>query len=141
MKTRSGWVTFAGIMLFIAGVLNLIYGIAAVADSSFFVQDQKYILSNLNTWGWVTLLLGVLQLIAAFSLWGGGLYGRAVAILAASLSAVAALMSIPAYPFWSLAIFAIDIIVIYQVAMYGGAGYEDAPSPETAHAARRDIVT
>ena len=138
MKTRSGWVTFAGIMLFIAGVLNVIYGIAAIGDSSFFVQDQKYILSNLNTWGWVTLVLGALQLLAAFSLWGGSLYGRAVAILAASLSAVGALLAIPAYPFWSLAIFAIDIIVIYQVAMYGGAGYEDPPSPETVHAARVD---
>jgi hypothetical protein len=140
-KTRSGWVTFAGVMLFIAGVLNVIYGIAAIGDSKFFVQDQKYILSNLNTWGWVTLILGVLQLFGAFSLWAGGLYGRFVAILAASLSAVAALLAIPAYPFWSLAIFAIDIIVIYQVAMYGGAGYEEAPSPETRHAARRDIVT
>jgi hypothetical protein len=142
MKTHSGWVTFAGVMLFIAGVLNVIYGIAAVGDSRFFVQDQKYILSNLNTWGWVSLVLGVLQLVAAFSLWAGGLYGRAVAILAASLSAVAALLSIPAYPFWSLAIFAIDIIVIYQVAMYGGAGYEDEPrTPERVHAARRDLVT
>ena len=88
MKTHSGWVTFAGIMLFIAGVLNVIYGIAAIGDSKFFIQDQKYILSNLNTWGWVTLLLGILQLVAAFSLWAGGLYGRALAILAASLSAV-----------------------------------------------------
>ena len=140
-KTRSGWVTFAGVMLFIGGVLNVIYGIAAIGDSKFFIQDQKYILSNLNTWGWVTLLLGALQLFGAFSLWAGGLYGRFVAILAASLSAMAALLAIPAYPFWSLAIFAIDIIVIYQVAMYGGAGYEDAPSPETRHAARRDIVS
>jgi hypothetical protein len=140
-KTHSGWVTFAGVMLFIGGVLNLIYGIAAIADSSFFIQDQKYILSNLNTWGWVAVVLGALELFAAFSLWSGGLYGRFIAILAASLSAVAALLSIPAYPFWSLAIFALDIIVIYQVAMYGGAGYEDETSPETRHAARRDLVT
>ncbi len=140
-KTRSGWVTFAGVMLFIGGVLNVIYGIAAIGDSKFFIQDQKYILSNLNTWGWVTLILGALMLVGAFSLWAGGLYGRFVAILAASLSAMASLLSIPAYPLWSLAIFAIDIIVIYQVAMYGGAGYEDAPSPETRHAARRDIVS
>ena len=139
-KTHSGWVTFAGVMLCIAGVLNVIYGIAAIGDSKFFVQDQKYILSNLNTWGWVTLILGALQLFAAFSLWSGGLYGRFVAILAATLSAVGALMSIPAYPFWSLAIFAIDIIVIYQVAMYGGAGYDDEPRPETTHAARRDLA-
>jgi hypothetical protein len=142
MKTRSGWVTFAGVMLLLAGVLNVIYGIAAIGDSKFFVQDQKYILSNLNTWGWVTLVIGALQLIAAFSLWGGGLFGRAIAILAASLSAIAALLSIPAYPFWSLAIFAIDIIVIYQVAMYGAAGIEDEPrTPERVQAARRDLVT
>jgi hypothetical protein len=139
-KTHSGWVTFAGVMLFIGGVLNVIYGIAAIGDSRFFVQDQKYILSNLNTWGWVTLILGVLQLFAAFSLWSGNVYGRVFAIVAAGLSAIAALLSIPAYPFWSLAIFAIDIIVIHQVARYGGAGMEDEPSPATVQAARRDIV-
>ena len=119
-KTHSGWVTFAGVMLFVVGVLNVIYGIAAIGDSSFFVQDQKYILSNLNTWGWVTLIIGVIQLFAAFSLWSGGTYGRVIAIFAASLSAIGALLSIPAYPFWSLAIFALDIIIIHQVAVYGG---------------------
>jgi hypothetical protein len=119
-KTHSGWVTFAGVMLFIVGVLNVIYGIAAIGDSSFFVQDQRYILSDLNTWGWVTLILGLFQFFAAFSLWSGGIYGRVFAIVAASLSAIGALLSIPAYPFWSLAIFAIDIIIIHQVAKYGG---------------------
>jgi len=131
-KTHSGWVTFAGVMLFIVGVLNVIYGIAAIGDSSFFVQDQKYILSNLNTWGWVTLLIGALQLFAAFSLWSGGIYGRVIAIAAASLSALGALLSIPAYPFWSLAIFAIDIIIIHQVAVYGG---READTPRRERAA------
>ena len=130
-NTRSGWVTFAGVMLFIVGVLNVIYGIAAIGDSTFFVQDQKYILSNLNTWGWVTLALGLFQFFAAFSLWSGGLYGRIAAILAASLSAIGALLSIPAYPFWSLAVFAIDIIIIHQVAVYGGRE-ADAPRRERA---------
>jgi hypothetical protein len=134
-KTHSGWVTFAGVMLFIVGVLNVIYGIAAIGDSSFFVQDQRYILSNLNTWGWVTLILGLFQFFAAFSLWSGGLYGRVFAIAAASLSAIAALLSIPAYPFWSLAIFAIDIIIIHQVARYGGAERDDTPRRERVPAA------
>jgi hypothetical protein len=142
MKTYSGWVIFAAVMLLILGVLNIIWGIAAIADSKFFVQDQKYILSNLNAWGWITLLIGVLQLLAGFSLWSGNLYGRIMAIFFASLSALAALLSIPAYPFWSLAIFALDIIVIYQVSLYGGAGVEnDERSPERTHAARRDAVT
>jgi hypothetical protein len=130
-KTHSGWVTFAGVMLFIVGVLNVIYGIAAIGDSTFFVQDQKYILSNLNTWGWVTLILGLFQFFAAFSLWSGGIYGRVFAIVAASLSAIGALLSLPAYPFWSLAVFAIDIIIIHQVAVYGGRE-ADAPRRERA---------
>jgi hypothetical protein len=141
MKTYSGWVIFAAVMLLIVGVLNVIWGIAAIADSKFFVQDQKYILSNLNAWGWITLIIGAAQLFAGFSLWSGNLYGRIVAILVASLSALASLMSIPAYPFWSIAIFAIDIIIIYQVSLYGGAGVEtDDRSPERVQAARRDVV-
>jgi hypothetical protein len=122
MRERSGWVTFAAVLLVIGGVLNIIYGIAAIGDSNFFVNDQKYILSGLHTWGWVTLILGVIQLTAAFSLFGGGLYGRIIGIGAASLSAIAALLSIPAYPFWSLAIFALDIVIIHQIATRGTEG-------------------
>jgi len=121
-EQRSGWVTFAGVMLLIAGVLNVIYGIAAIGDSKFFINDSKYILSNLNTWGWVTLIIGVIQLFAAFSLWSGNLYGRIIGIGAAGLSAIGALLSIPAYPFWSLAIFAIDIVIIHQIATRGTEG-------------------
>jgi hypothetical protein len=119
---RSGWVTFAATMLLIGGTLNIIYGIAAIADSSFFIDNQKYILSNLHTWGWITLVLGLFQAFAALSLYGGGLYGRIFAVIAASLSAIGALLSIPAYPFWSLAIFAIDIIIIHQVCTRGTEG-------------------
>jgi hypothetical protein len=139
-KGYSGWVVFAGVMLFVAGVLNVIYGIAAIADSSFFAGDQRYILGNLSTWGWITLILGLLQLFAAFSLWNGGLYGRVVAIFAASLSAIGALLSIPAYPLWSLCIFALSIIIIHQVTKYGASGDETrAPSPERTAAARREV--
>jgi hypothetical protein len=119
---RSGWVTFAGVLLLISGVLNVIYGIAAIGDSKFFINDQKFILSGLHTWGWVSLILGVLLLFAAFSLWSGGLYGRVVGIVAAGLSAIAALLSIPAYPLWSLAIFALDIVIIHQIATRGTEG-------------------
>jgi hypothetical protein len=115
-----GWLLFAGIMLLVAGVLNVIYGIAAIDDSRFFVADQKYIISSLNTWGWVALVLGAVQIIAAFSIWAGNQFGRWFGITAAALNAIAALLSIPAYPFWSLAIFAVDVLVIYGLATYGG---------------------
>jgi hypothetical protein len=121
-EQRSGWVTFAGVLLLIAGVLNVIYGIAAIGDSNFFINDTKYILSNLNTWGWISLIIGVIQLFAAFSLWSGNLYGRIIGIGAAGLSAIGALLSIPAYPFWSLAIFALDIVIIHQIATRGTEG-------------------
>ena len=68
----SGWWVFAGVLLLVAGVLNIIYGIAAIGDSKFFTENATYILSGLHTWGWILLILGVLELVAAFSLFSGG---------------------------------------------------------------------
>jgi len=116
----TGWVLFAGIMIVTVGILNLIYGIAAIGDSTFFVADQKFILSGLNTWGWVMLILGAGQILAAFSIWAGNSFGRWFGITCAVLNAIAAMFAIPAYPFWSLVVIAIDILVIYGLAAYGG---------------------
>jgi hypothetical protein len=112
----TGWWVFAAALLLLAGVLNIIWGIAAIGDAKFFIADQKYIISSLHTWGWITLILGVLQLFAAFSLSSGGGFGRWFGMFIAGLSAISALLSIPAYPFWSLCIFALAIIIIYQLA-------------------------
>ena len=116
----SGWVLFAGIMIVTVGILNVIYGIAAIGDSKFFVAEQQYVLSGLNTWGWVMLILGVGQILAAFSIWAGNRFGRWFGIGCAMLNAIAALLAIPAYPFWSLVVIGIDILVIYGLAAYGG---------------------
>lgn len=112
----SGWWVFAGVLLLIAGVLNIIYGIAAIGDSKFFTENVTYIISGLHTWGWITLIIGVLELVAAFSLFSGGEFGRWFGIFIASLNAIAALMTIPGSPFWSLSVFALAIIVIYKLA-------------------------
>jgi hypothetical protein len=111
----SGWWVFAGVLLIVAGVLNIIYGIAAIGDSKFFTEHGTYILSGLHTWGWILLIIGVLEMVAAFSLFSGGEFGRWFGIFIASLNAIAALLSIPGYPFWSLAIFSLTIIVIYKL--------------------------
>jgi hypothetical protein len=116
MDRVTGWWLFAGMMLGIAGVLNVIWGIAAISDSKFFINDAKYVISGLHTWGWVTLVLGALELTAAGSLFAGGGFGRWVGAFAAGLSAIASLLSIAAYPFWSLSVFALSIIIIYQLA-------------------------
>jgi hypothetical protein len=115
-----GRVVFAAILLIVAGTLNVIYGIAAISDSKFFVNETRYVFSNLHTWGWITLVLGVIQLTGGFSLAGGRAYGRVVGITAASLGAIGALLSIGgAYPFWSLGIFALCVIVIHGLVVYG----------------------
>jgi hypothetical protein len=116
----AGWVLFAGMMLTLVAILNAIYGIAAIGNSSFFINNSRYILSDLNTWGWVMLGLAALQIVAAYSVWSGRSFGRWFGITVAGLNAIGALMSIPAYPFWSLTVFAVDILVIYGLAAYGG---------------------
>jgi hypothetical protein len=112
----SGWWVFAGVLLLVAGVLNIIYGIAAIGDSKFFTEHGQYIISSLHTWGWIVLILGVLELVAAFSLFSGGEFGRWFGIFIAALNSMGALLTIPNNPFWSLAIFALSIIVIYKLA-------------------------
>jgi hypothetical protein len=115
-----GWLLFASIMIVIAGVLNIVWGIAAIGNSKFFTQNATYILSGLNTWGWIVLIIGVLQLFAAYSISVGGQYGRWLGIVVAGINSIAALMSISAYPFWSLCLFGIDLLIIYGLAAYGG---------------------
>jgi hypothetical protein len=111
----SGWWVFAGVLLLVAGILNIFYGIAAIGDSKFFTPNAAYILSGLHTWGWISLIIGVLELVAAFSLWSGGEFGRWFGIFVAALNAIGALLALPAYPFWSLAIFALSIIIVYKL--------------------------
>jgi hypothetical protein len=116
-----GRAVFAAILLLMAGTLNIIYGIAAISDAHFFTDSgNHYVFSSLHTWGWVTVILGVIQLSAGFSLLAGGAYGRVIGIVAASIGAIGALLSIGgAYPFWSLGIFALCVIVIHGLVVYG----------------------
>jgi hypothetical protein len=116
----AGRAVFVAILLMIAGTLNVIYGIAAIGDANFFVNENHYVLSSLHTWGWITVILGVVQLIAAFSLLSGQTFGRVVGLIAASLGAIGSLLAVGgAYPFWSLGIFALCVICIHGLLIYG----------------------
>jgi hypothetical protein len=111
---------FVGILLTVAGVLNIIYGIAAVGDASFWVNSTQFVFSSLHTWGWITIILGVIQLTASFSLFAGNAYGRVIGILAATIGAVGALLDIGgAHPFWALGVFAICVICIHGLVVLG----------------------
>jgi hypothetical protein len=116
----AGWLVFAGVMVLIAGTLNCIWGIAAIDGASFFIEDERYILSDLNTLGWIVLIIGVVQVIAAFSIWAGGQFGRWIGIIGATLGALAALLSIPGFPLWSVCVFFINVLIIYGLTAYGG---------------------
>lgn len=115
-----GRAVFVAILLLIAGALNIIYGIGAIADANFWVGENHFVLGNLHTWGWVTLIVGLIQLFAGFSLFAGGAFGRVIGIIAASLGAIGALLAVGgAYPFWALGVFAICVICIHGLVVYG----------------------
>ena len=116
----SGRVMFAGTMLLLVGVLNVIYGFGALDDANIFKGDTRYVLDNLNTLGWVLILLGALQLGAGFSLMSGNAFGRIWGIVAGSFGAIGALLSIGgAYPWWSLAVFTLCVYVVHGIMVYG----------------------
>jgi len=117
----DGWVLFAGVMVLIAGFLNCIYGIAALDDSSFFAAGSRFVIfDDLNTWGWIHLIVGLLQLVAAFSIWSRHAYGRVIGVASATISAITILMFVNAAPFAAFAIFILDLLVIYGLVAYGG---------------------
>src|SRR5215212_4974191 len=124
----AGRVAFAAIMLVIVGTLNIIYGFGALDDANIFVNDKRFILSDLNTLGWVLIVLGVIQLAGGLSLFAGNTYGRVIGIIGGSLGAIGALLSIGgAYPWWSLAIFFLCVYIVHGIFIFG----EDERAPGT----------
>ena len=116
----TGRAAFAATLLLIVGVLNVIYGFGALDSANIFVNDQRFILTDLNTLGWVLIIIGVLQITGGISLFAGNAYGRVIGIVAASLGAISALFSIGgAYPWWSLAVFALCIYIIHGIFIFG----------------------
>jgi hypothetical protein len=116
-----GSALFVGILLIVAGVLNVVYGIAAVGNSHFYVSEVHYVFSSLHTWGWITIILGIIQLTGAFSLFAGNAYGRVIGLVAATLGALEALLNVGngSSPWWSLCVFAICVICIHGLVVLG----------------------
>jgi hypothetical protein len=115
----EGWLTFAGVMLTIIGVMNFIGGVAAIDNANFYVHNTHYVIGDLKAWGWIILLTGTVQVLAAFGIWARNQFARWLGVGFASLNALAQLLMLPAYPLWSLAIFAVDILIIYGLVAYG----------------------
>jgi len=116
----SGWVGFAVIMLLFAGTFNVLDGVLALTRSSFYTANARYVFSDLRTWGWMIIAVGVVQMIAAFAVGTGSEWARWFGIVVASLNAIGQLMFIQAYPFWSLCAFAVDLLIIYALSVHAG---------------------
>jgi hypothetical protein len=114
-----GLVLFAGVLLLVIGFWNLIYGIAAIAQSHVFVANAHYVVGNLRTWGWITLIIAALQILAGIGVMTGNQAARWAGIILVGLNAINQMFFIPAYPFWSLMIIAVDIVALYGLCAYG----------------------
>jgi hypothetical protein len=123
-----GRAVFAATLLLIVGLINIIYGIGALDGANVFVNDQRFILTNLNTMGWVLIILGLIQIAGGFSLYVGNTYGRVIGIVGASLGAIGALLSVGGKnPWWSLAVFFLCVYIVHGIFIYG----DDERLPET----------
>ena len=115
-----GRTAFAATLLLILGVLNIIYGIGALDNANVFANDTRYVLDDLNTLGWVLIVLGIIQLIGGISLMGGNAFGRFIGIVGASLGAIGALLSIGgSNPWWSFGLFLLCIWIIHGIFIFG----------------------
>ena len=114
-----GLILFAAVLLLMVGFVNMIYGIAAIANSHVFVAGAHYVFANQRTWGWITLIIGVLQLAAAAGILAGNQLARWFAVAVLALNAIDMMFFVPAYPFWALTIIAVDVVALYGLCAYG----------------------
>jgi hypothetical protein len=114
-----GLLIFASVLLMVLGLFNLLDGIAAVASSHVFIGNAHYVVGDLRTWGWVALIFGVLQVLAGVGVLTGNQFARWFGVAVVGLNAFGQFFFIPAYPFWSLTIIAVDMVALYALCVYG----------------------
>jgi hypothetical protein len=123
-----GLVLFASVLVLVIGFWNLIYGIAAIAQSHVFIGNAHYVFGDLRSWGWITLIFSILQLLAGVGVLMGNQVARWFAVVIVGLNAIDQMFFIPAYPFWSLTIIAMDVVALYALCAYGSRANMEAAS-------------
>ena len=113
-----GGMVLAATLLIMVGTWQVFEGIAAIAKDDVFVRGVSYTYKfNLTTWGWIHLILGALMVIAGFGLFTAATWARVLGIAFAVLSAIAQFAFVPYYPLWSLTIVAVDVFIIWALAV------------------------
>ena len=126
-----GWKIFAGIMVLLVGVFNVIDGLRAITSANQ-VKDhfpngnvELPLTDNLKVWGWVILIIGVVMILAGFLIFSGNMFGRIVGIAVAALNAVVQLSYLDHNALWSFTMILVDILVIYALVAHGGRIEDD----------------
>jgi hypothetical protein len=119
-----GWLLFSAIALGFAGVWAFFEGLLAIGDSRIYVGSHTFVFSDLQTWGWIVMLLGVAAIFAAFGIATGSELARWFGITVAALNGFGQLLFLDAQPWWGMAMFAVDMLVIYGLAVYGGRRFQ-----------------
>ena len=114
----SGWAVFAGVLFLLAGIFHLMWGVAAFTSDDTFIADEL-LFGDLSLWGVFYLIVGALQLAAAWLISTARRSGQIMGLILAVLSAINAMFTFAAYPLWSAAILILDLLVIYGLAVHG----------------------
>jgi hypothetical protein len=113
----AGFIVFAAVMMMMSGVFEALAGLIAIFQNEFYVQTRNYLFQfDATAWGWIKIIVA----LAGWGLLSGRTWARVVGITLAALSATANFLFIPYYPFWSLLVIALDVFVIWAIAVYGG---------------------
>jgi hypothetical protein len=115
-----GFTYFAAIMMMLSGGFEILQGLSAIIKKNLYVVNKDYIYKiNVNGWGWIHLILGVIVLLAGIALLGGALWARIVGIAMAALIAIANFLWLPYYPVWAIVLIALNVVVIWALAAHG----------------------
>jgi hypothetical protein len=113
----SGWRAFAGVLILIAGIFNIIDGIVAVFDAKYLTNHL--IFGDLRSWGWAILVIGAVQFLVGMAIFSGSGLAAFLGVLIAGLNAIGQLLFLRTYPMWSVITIAIDLLIIYGLTAYG----------------------
>ena len=116
----SGWIGFAGIMLIIVGSLDVVNGLWALDHKNTSPLGSQLNYANLETWGWIMLLWGVVVVLAGFLVFGRSQFGRWIGIIAASIAMIANMFWIVAFPLAAFTEIFLAALVLYALVVYGG---------------------
>ena len=111
-----GVTTFAGVVLTVVSIFQILEGITAIANDTIFVRGLNYTWQfNIQTWGWIHLIIGLIALGTGIGIIMGQTWGYLIGVGIAGLSALSNFMFMPYYPFWSLAVIALDVVIIWAL--------------------------